>query len=117
MATYSISPTARRLSDKVGLPRGILAMVGPREVLLSSEEPAVCRFLTGRRQAPIGVAAHKAPQRAHGNAREGRHGRRRPRPASGGVGETPSGAGGAGGGWRGRFRLWLKPRDRHRRPL
>jgi phospholipid/cholesterol/gamma-HCH transport system ATP-binding protein len=36
-----------------------LAAFGPREVLLTSTEPAVAQFLTGRRQGPIGMSEEK----------------------------------------------------------
>jgi phospholipid/cholesterol/gamma-HCH transport system ATP-binding protein len=36
-----------------------LAMFGPREVLLTSEEPVVAQFLNGRRQGPIGMSEEK----------------------------------------------------------
>ena len=34
-------------------------MFGPREVLLTSDEPVVSQFLNGRRQGPIGMAEEK----------------------------------------------------------
>jgi len=36
-----------------------LVMFGPREVLLTSEEPAVAQFLRGRRHGPIGMSEEK----------------------------------------------------------
>ena len=36
-----------------------LAMFGPREMLLSSNEPVVRQFLNGQRQGPIGMAEEK----------------------------------------------------------
>ncbi|MDP9182214.1 MAG: hypothetical protein M3P04_05495, partial [Actinomycetota bacterium] len=36
-----------------------LAMFGPREMLLSSEEPVVRQFLNAQRQGPIGMAEEK----------------------------------------------------------
>ena len=78
-----------------------LVMFGPREVLLTSEEPVVKQFLNGRREGPIGmseekdagqVAAELASLERHeaagtGHRPEGRLGQRRaaadcsPRPA------------------------------------
>ena len=52
--------TARSLPDNIGmLFRRNLIMVGPREVLLTSEEPAVQQFLQGRRVGPIGMSEEK----------------------------------------------------------
>jgi phospholipid/cholesterol/gamma-HCH transport system ATP-binding protein len=34
-------------------------MFGPREVLLTSEEPVVAQFLNGRREGPIGMSEEK----------------------------------------------------------
>ncbi len=39
--------------------RSELVMFGPREVLLTSEEPAVKQFLNGRRIGPIGMSEEK----------------------------------------------------------
>jgi phospholipid/cholesterol/gamma-HCH transport system ATP-binding protein len=36
-----------------------LVMFGPREVLLTSEEPVVKQFLNGRREGPIGMSEEK----------------------------------------------------------
>jgi phospholipid/cholesterol/gamma-HCH transport system ATP-binding protein len=36
-----------------------LVMFGPREVLLTSEEPVVSQFLNGRRAGPIGMSEEK----------------------------------------------------------
>jgi phospholipid/cholesterol/gamma-HCH transport system ATP-binding protein len=36
-----------------------LAMFGPREVLLTSDDPVVSQFLNGRRQGPIGMSEEK----------------------------------------------------------
>ena len=48
--------TARSLPDNIGmLFRRNLVMFGPREVLLTSEEPVVQQFLQGRRVGPIGM--------------------------------------------------------------
>ena len=52
--------TARSLPDNIGmLFRRNLIMFGPREVLLTSEEPAVQQFLQGRRVGPIGMSEEK----------------------------------------------------------
>ena len=52
--------TARSLPDNIGmLFRKNLVMFGPREVLLTSEEPAVQQFLQGRRVGPIGMSEEK----------------------------------------------------------
>jgi phospholipid/cholesterol/gamma-HCH transport system ATP-binding protein len=46
--------------DNIGmLYRRQLAMFGPREVLLTSDEPVVSQFLNGRRQGPIGMSEEK----------------------------------------------------------
>ncbi|PVZ10223.1 ABC-type transporter Mla maintaining outer membrane lipid asymmetry ATPase subunit MlaF [Actinomycetospora cinnamomea] len=52
--------TARSLPDNIGmLFRRNLVMFGPREVLLTSEEPVVQQFLQGRRIGPIGMSEEK----------------------------------------------------------
>jgi ABC-type transporter Mla maintaining outer membrane lipid asymmetry ATPase subunit MlaF len=52
--------TARSLPDNIGmLFRKNLVMFGPREVLLTSEEPVVQQFLQGRRIGPIGMSEEK----------------------------------------------------------
>ena len=59
IVTHDIS-TARTVPDNIGLLyRRHLAMVGPREMLLSSNEPVVRQFLNGQRQGPIGMAEEK----------------------------------------------------------
>jgi phospholipid/cholesterol/gamma-HCH transport system ATP-binding protein len=59
IVTHDIN-TARSLPDNIGmLYRKRLAAFGPREVLLTSAEPAVAQFLTGRRQGPIGMSEEK----------------------------------------------------------
>jgi phospholipid/cholesterol/gamma-HCH transport system ATP-binding protein len=46
--------------DNLGmLFRRELVMFGPREVLLTSEEPVVKQFLNGRREGPIGMSEEK----------------------------------------------------------
>ena len=52
--------TARSMPDNIGmLFRRNLVMFGPREVLLTSEEPVVQQFLQGRRVGPIGMSEEK----------------------------------------------------------
>jgi phospholipid/cholesterol/gamma-HCH transport system ATP-binding protein len=59
IVTHDIS-TARTVPDNIGLLyRRHLAMFGPREMLLSSNEPVVRQFLNGQRQGPIGMAEEK----------------------------------------------------------
>jgi phospholipid/cholesterol/gamma-HCH transport system ATP-binding protein len=59
IVTHDIN-TASTLPDNIGmLYRKRLAAFGPREVLLTSTEPAVAQFLTGRRQGPIGMSEEK----------------------------------------------------------
>ena len=51
---------ARTLPDNLGmLFTGDLVMFGPREVLLTSDEPVVEQFLNGRRLGPIGMSEEK----------------------------------------------------------
>jgi phospholipid/cholesterol/gamma-HCH transport system ATP-binding protein len=59
IVTHDIS-TARSVPDNIGLLyRRHLAMFGPREMLLSSNEPVVRQFLNGQREGPIGMAEEK----------------------------------------------------------
>jgi phospholipid/cholesterol/gamma-HCH transport system ATP-binding protein len=59
IVTHDIN-TAQTVPDNIGmLYRGQLAMFGPREVLLTSDEPVVSQFLNGRRQGPIGMSEEK----------------------------------------------------------
>ncbi|WP_308259349.1 ABC transporter ATP-binding protein [Pseudonocardia sp. H11422] len=59
IVTHDIN-TAQTVPDNIGmLYRKHLAMFGPREVLLTSEEPVVAQFLNGRRQGPIGMSEEK----------------------------------------------------------
>src|ERR1700760_970840 len=52
--------TARSMPENIGmLFRRNLVMFGPREVLLTSEEPVVQQFLQGRRVGPIGMSEEK----------------------------------------------------------
>jgi phospholipid/cholesterol/gamma-HCH transport system ATP-binding protein len=59
IVTHDIN-TAQTVPDNIGmLYRRHLAMFGPREQLLTSEEPVVAQFLNGRRQGPIGMSEEK----------------------------------------------------------
>lgn len=59
IVTHDIN-TARSVPDNIGLLyRRHLAMFGPREMLLSSNEPVVRQFLNAQRQGPIGMAEEK----------------------------------------------------------
>ena len=59
IVTHDIG-TARTVPDNLGmLFRRELVMFGPREVLLTSEEPVVKQFLNGRREGPIGMSEEK----------------------------------------------------------
>ncbi|MGH3836280.1 MAG: ABC transporter ATP-binding protein, partial [Pseudonocardiaceae bacterium] len=59
IVTHDIN-TAQILPDNIGmLYRKQLAMFGPREMLLTSAEPAIAQFLNGRRQGPIGMSEEK----------------------------------------------------------
>jgi phospholipid/cholesterol/gamma-HCH transport system ATP-binding protein len=52
--------TARTVPDNLGLLfRRNLAMFGPREMLLSSQEPVVRQFMNARREGPIGMSEEK----------------------------------------------------------
>ena len=64
IVTHDIN-TAQTVPDNIGLLyRKHLAMFGPREVLLTSEEPVVAQFLNGRRQGPIGMSEEKDAEQA-----------------------------------------------------
>jgi phospholipid/cholesterol/gamma-HCH transport system ATP-binding protein len=64
IVTHDIN-TAQTVPDNIGLLyRRHLAMFGPREVLLTSEEPVVSQFLNGRRQGPIGMSEEKDSEQA-----------------------------------------------------
>jgi phospholipid/cholesterol/gamma-HCH transport system ATP-binding protein len=73
IVTHNIQ-VARTVPDNMGmLFRGDLVMFGPREVLLTSEVPAVAQFLDGRRFGPIGMSEEKdeatiAIEQAHADA-------------------------------------------------
>jgi phospholipid/cholesterol/gamma-HCH transport system ATP-binding protein len=59
IVTHDIN-TAQTVPDNIGmLYRRRLVMFGPREVLLTSDEPVVAQFLNGRRQGPIGMSEEK----------------------------------------------------------
>jgi phospholipid/cholesterol/gamma-HCH transport system ATP-binding protein len=59
IVTHDIN-TAQTVPDNIGmLYRKRLAMFGPREVLLTADEPVVAQFLNGRRQGPIGMSEEK----------------------------------------------------------
>ncbi|HEY3502538.1 MAG TPA: ATP-binding cassette domain-containing protein [Actinocatenispora sp.] len=59
IVTHDIN-TARTVPDNIGLIYlRHLAMFGPREMLLSSQEPVVRQFLNAQRQGPIGMAEEK----------------------------------------------------------
>ena len=59
IVTHNIN-IVRTVPDNIGmLYRKHLVMFGPREVLLTSEEPAVKQFLNGRRIGPIGMSEEK----------------------------------------------------------
>ena len=59
IVTHDIN-TAQTLPDNIGmLYRKRLIMFGPREVLLTAEDPVVAQFLNGRRQGPIGMSEEK----------------------------------------------------------
>lgn len=59
IVTHDIN-TARTLPDNIGLLyHKHLAMFGPREMLLSSEEPVVRQFLNAQKIGPIGMSEEK----------------------------------------------------------
>lgn len=59
IVTHNIN-IARTVPDNIGmLFRKHLVMFGPREVLLTSDEPVVRQFLNGRRVGPIGMSEEK----------------------------------------------------------
>ncbi|MCT2587241.1 ABC transporter ATP-binding protein [Actinophytocola gossypii] len=70
IVTHNIN-LARTVPDNIGmLFRRELVMFGPREVLLTSDEPAVKQFLNGSRIGPIGMSEEKdeatmAAEQAH----------------------------------------------------
>lgn len=59
IVTHNIN-IARTVPDNIGmLFRKRLVMFGPREILLTSDEPVVGQFLNGRRIGPIGMSEEK----------------------------------------------------------
>jgi phospholipid/cholesterol/gamma-HCH transport system ATP-binding protein len=59
IVTHNIN-LARTVPDNVGmLFRRELVSFGPRELLLTSEEPVIAQFLNGRRRGPIGMSEEK----------------------------------------------------------
>src|SRR5262249_60921248 len=59
VVTHNIN-IALTVPDNIGmLFRRHLVMFGPREVLLTSDEPVVRQFLNGRRIGPIGMSEEK----------------------------------------------------------
>jgi phospholipid/cholesterol/gamma-HCH transport system ATP-binding protein len=59
IVTHNIN-LARTVPDNIGMLFGKrLVMFGPREVLLTSEEPVVKQFLNGRMDGPIGMSEEK----------------------------------------------------------
>ncbi len=59
IVTHNIN-VARTVPDNIGmLFRRELVMFGPREVLLTSDEPVVEQFVNGRRHGPIGMSEEK----------------------------------------------------------
>ncbi|GAB3399701.1 hypothetical protein GCM10027569_02280 [Flindersiella endophytica] len=59
IVTHDVN-TARTMPDNIGLLyHRHLAMFGPREMLLSSEEPVVRQFLGAKRYGPIGMTEEK----------------------------------------------------------
>jgi phospholipid/cholesterol/gamma-HCH transport system ATP-binding protein len=71
IVTHDVN-TARTVPDNIGLLyRRHLAMFGPREMLLSSQEPVVRQFLNARRQGPIGMAEEKDAAELEAEKQEG----------------------------------------------
>ena len=59
IVTHDIN-TARTVPDNIGLLfRRDLTMFGPREMLLSSQQPVVRQFLNAKREGPIGMSEEK----------------------------------------------------------
>jgi phospholipid/cholesterol/gamma-HCH transport system ATP-binding protein len=57
--THNIEMT-RTMPDNIGmLFRGELVMFGPREVLLTSEDPVITQFVNGEKEGPIGMSEEK----------------------------------------------------------
>jgi phospholipid/cholesterol/gamma-HCH transport system ATP-binding protein len=71
IVTHDIN-TARTVPDNIGLLfRRELVMFGPREMLLSSEEPVVRQFLNARTHGPIGMSEEKDVSELEAEARQG----------------------------------------------
>ncbi|RAY15174.1 ABC transporter ATP-binding protein [Actinomadura craniellae] len=71
IVTHDIN-TARTVPDNIGLLfRRQLVMCGPREMLLSSEEPVVRQFLNARRVGPIGMSEEKDVSELEAEAKMG----------------------------------------------
>ncbi len=71
IVTHDIN-TARTVPDNIGLLfRRELVMFGPREMLLSSEEPVVRQFLNARKVGPIGMSEEKDVSELEAEARMG----------------------------------------------
>jgi phospholipid/cholesterol/gamma-HCH transport system ATP-binding protein len=71
IVTHNIN-TARTVPDNIGLLyRRHLAMFGPRNKLLTSEEPVVLQFMNGRKQGPIGMSEEKDAAELAAEAEEG----------------------------------------------
>ncbi|MCV7192388.1 ABC transporter ATP-binding protein [Mycolicibacterium brumae] len=69
IVTHNIN-IVRTVPDDIGmLYRKRLVMFGPRELLLTSEEPVVKQFLNGRRIGPIGMSEEKDEATAAAEAR------------------------------------------------
>ena len=57
--THNIEMT-RTTPDNIGmLFRGELVMFGPREMLLTSEDPVITQFVNGKKEGPIGMSEEK----------------------------------------------------------
>ncbi|MBW8485148.1 ABC transporter ATP-binding protein [Actinomadura parmotrematis] len=71
IVTHDIN-TARTVPDNIGLLfLRELVMFGPREMLLSSEEPVVRQFLNARRAGPIGMSEEKDMSELEAEAKMG----------------------------------------------
>jgi phospholipid/cholesterol/gamma-HCH transport system ATP-binding protein len=71
IVTHDIN-TARTVPDNIGLLyQRNLAMFGPREMLLSSEEPVVRQFLNASKVGPIGMSEEKDASELEAEARMG----------------------------------------------
>src|SRR3954454_18556365 len=71
IVTHDVNP-ARPLPDNIGLLfRRELVMFGPREMLLSSNDPVVRQFLNARKVGPIGMSEEKDISELEAEARMG----------------------------------------------